>query len=789
MYRKSKIVAVTFFGFFLNLAYGDQRAVVIGIDTYNPVGQAASRKEPAPTPPAFNRIAASGNWKATEYPNLRGAVADAKLMKGILESQGFAVVPIYDGDATADKILSTLQKELVDDAKAGDVRVIYYSGHGYVARNRASKEQDHFDQTIVPADHYLNTPDIRDKELARILYASGKKGVVVTMIADSCHSGSLSRGPWNSLGLAKTASKPGPPVEVVDPGELVGGKLIDPKDVGVLFLGASQANEEALETNSEEGKHGAFTWAFRTALIADGLNQRINLVFQEASALLKGSGFAQTPTLEGSPSRLAKGLFGQPANSVDGIVVPVESVENGTIRLRGGVAIGILEGTELKRVNFQGNKEPENVSVNVNRSLGLVYSEAVIVGPIVDVKRGDLFQVVKWVRPQDDLRVFVPGALPFDTLQKAITELGKLQGDPAITWVVDYAQGRPSHVLHWTGDQWELLNHPARGEPVLLGPEIVAAKVKKVLPTGSRLLVILPPPMELLQPLTNANGNRVTVLDSASGAAYWLHGRLGKTGLEYSWIKADAGENSNQKTQRDLTADEAAKQSLPLSTYWIRIAAKEDVQSAAFGLSDKALRIAKIRGWLTLSNPAGTSQDSFPWRLALMDARTKQVVTSGDLTGGQRIKVCLKAPQQEIDRIRQDTDPRWVYVFAIDQDGNGSLIYPIPGHGNGGNQVPHRSGSTSPPELKPFIVLSDTEQEWDFEVSRPYGIDTYILLTTEQPLDPGVFDFEGVQTRGGYKGTSNPLADLVLNVGMRGFQTPVPTKWSIDRVSLRSVEK
>ena len=62
------------------------------------------------------------------------------------------------------------------------------------------------DQTLAPADNWRNTPNIRDKEFSRLLWKAAAKGVKVTFIADSCHSGSLARGAWNSTGKARSNS-------------------------------------------------------------------------------------------------------------------------------------------------------------------------------------------------------------------------------------------------------------------------------------------------------------------------------------------------------------------------------------------------------------------------------------------------------------------------------------------------------------------------------------------------------------------------------------------------------
>ena len=80
-------------------------------------------------------------------------------------------------EATAAAILGALQKNLVDDAKPGDVRIFYYSGHGNHIRNLASAEQGGEDQTIVPADNWRDVPDVRDKEISRILWQAAHKGV------------------------------------------------------------------------------------------------------------------------------------------------------------------------------------------------------------------------------------------------------------------------------------------------------------------------------------------------------------------------------------------------------------------------------------------------------------------------------------------------------------------------------------------------------------------------------------------------------------------------------------
>ena len=199
------IVALAAFG---SALHGEsRRAVLVGIDNYNPDPATQAQLLRDLKPPAVKRPAVEGDAKYWRFDNLDGAVNDIHLMQAVLQGLGFQdFVVLTDQDATADAILQALQKNLVDDAQPGDFRLFYYSGHGNHIKNLASTKQQQQDQTLVPADNWRNVPDIRDKEISRILFAAARKGVIVTFIADSCHSGSLARGAWNSGGKSRTNS-------------------------------------------------------------------------------------------------------------------------------------------------------------------------------------------------------------------------------------------------------------------------------------------------------------------------------------------------------------------------------------------------------------------------------------------------------------------------------------------------------------------------------------------------------------------------------------------------------
>jgi Caspase domain len=773
-----------------------RKAVVIGINVYNPTEAQKTQLARTPIAHTYRRKEVPSGWAAISYKNLSGAVADAETMKGILTAMGFTeIVPLYNQDATADRILSTLDRLLIAEAKPGDIRFVYYSGHGGFADNKATQSQD---ETLVPADHWRDVPDIRDKELSRILYAAGKKGVIVTMVADSCHSGSLSRGAWDDIGQPKGPDGGFTPIEVNDPPDLdAQGKPIDPKDQGVMLVSASQRNEEALEYWTEEGPHGAFTWALRRAL-AQGPNQRAGLVLQRTLSYLEAEHRPQIPVMDANADRAKKSLWGDAVDRVEGLVVTTDS-GGPTIRLRGGPAIGIYPGCELIRLS----QTKPAVRIRVTKTLSAASSEAVVVPPaIAEVAAADQFQVDKYVVPESAmLRVYFPRPAPAQVIAAFAAEIRKLS--PSIHVLEDATQGRPTHVISWAGNGWILETHPAKGRAIPLAADAKAGDIRRSVPDGSVLLVVLPPSPVLASNLRlgKSENTSIQVEESVRGADYLLQGRIAADGgVEYAWVLPDSTEES-VRAQTGGEGKGSELIALPLRSDWT---AGTDAGRAAALLTDQALRLGRVRAWLSLPTPPDAKAALFPYHLALENVATDAVITSGDLKGGARFKVALMASDSDLKKLNYTVTPRFVYVFAVDHFGKGTLIFPALGHGNEGNHVPagpNPQNQNEPVNVasrvkdgRQIMTLSPPEVAYDFDVGEPYGVDTYFLLTSEQPVDdPGVFEFDGARSKGGTRGTpsGNPLTQLLSNVGAgtRGANAnrPVPTGWAIERFSLRSL--
>lgn len=131
-----------------------------------------------------------------DYPydgsDLNGCVNDAQSWAGLLVNHfGFAASDIgllLDSEATKAKVIDGL-KDLLEGSKAGDVLVFTNSSHGtYVADTSGDEEK--YDEALCPYD--CNDNLIVDDEL-RGIFLTLKEGVSLTVISDSCHSGTVTR--------------------------------------------------------------------------------------------------------------------------------------------------------------------------------------------------------------------------------------------------------------------------------------------------------------------------------------------------------------------------------------------------------------------------------------------------------------------------------------------------------------------------------------------------------------------------------------------------------------------
>lgn len=737
-----------------------RRALLVGINDYSSIAQPGYILS-AQTQLRLKAIHGRPSRKALD--KLDGAVNDAEAMKEMLVQRfGFDeenVIVLLNQQATADNILKLLQVHLIDKASPGDISLFYFAGHGSRIRNQASREDNPsgLDSTLIPADALLGVPDVRSKELARIYAEAPKKGVILTVIQDTCYSGAASRG---AVAVRKTRAQPWDPAVSVD--ESLSGPL--PEDSGVLIMTASQEYEPAAELVDTDlnGAHGAFTWALLRALGASPLNERADRVFQRARALMQSKAPMQEPVLLAKKGRNARGLFGQPSDSGQMVTVAAGRVIGSVIKLNGGLAMNLNEGCELKRV---APGKP-TVKIRVTRVNDLSSSDAALSQPSDGerVQPGDLFVLEKWVAPDRALlHVYIGKGRSRADLDRDIGALAALRKLTKVDWVEDPTVQAPTHRLSWNSSKskWALTDLTANSAPILM-QSLTPKALERFLPRSAKLFVQIPPAAEMVAALRLENMAADTT-DSPEKADYVLLGRLsptpGAAAAEYSWAVPDLSEDALPRGRFSA---------LPLRTDWF---ADTPTDAAAEPLRNAMAGLSRVAGWLSLTPPV--SDDAWPYELVLENTKTKEILSGREVRGGERYKLMLRAkPGASLKGV----SPRRVYVFVIDSLGQGVLVFGQ----NLENEFP-RIGDDSA-ELIPLTQETD-----DFTVGTPYGIDHYFLLASATPIDDPetVFNFSDVRTRGGHP--ADPLSRLLLNTGAatRGAVTNVPLNWSIERLTLR----
>ncbi len=756
-----------------------RRALLVGIDRYaQPVegGQAPLSER---TKARLKQI--QGKPSRSAISPLDGAVNDVRQMRDLLVRK-YHLRPenirvLTNEEATADRILETLQSFLVDAAQAGDQSLFFYAGHGSRIRNLATQNLSGMDSTIIAADSALGVPDIRSKELARIYAKAPAKGVQLTVVQDSCHSGGGARGILP--GGKRRVEEPDARIAVR---ETLEGQ--NPEEQGVLVLSASQDYQPAQEISSDSGKHGAFTWALLTALETSAENERIDRIFQRTRALMQSKVNDQEPVIVQLRGRAERGLFGQPAETggpAATAAVGFLNREKGLVELNSGVTLGLRAGCELRGVG----PAVAGVRIRVTEVNGPSSANtAVVSGAISSVEVGQLFQIDRWVAPPEEfLRVYVGATLPLSRLGAAMQLVADLRKIAGLVVVGDPSEATPTHILYWTGRYWSVVDNRIRREILSASETPTAAQVAKAAGARAQIAVLIPAADELKAKLeldANAKYPVVVVVDTPERADYALIGSApGGTTLQYAWIRPaeTRADLARESSEAERNGARAALAAWPQRSEWVSFAGGA-AEKAAASLNENLSGLARIGGWLRLRTPV--PEDSFPYDLALRDRETGRI--SGiDLMGDREYKLVL---QRRTGAPNKAEASRRVYIFAIDSFGKGTLVFPL--HGNLGNEFPRTKNSAGQYELPEEIDV--TAKASDIIVAKPYGIDTYFLLTSVQPIDnpEAVFNFDGVRTRAsGGAGLSRLLSERAT--GARSAASAVPTNWSIDSVAFRSV--
>jgi len=252
-------------------------------------------------------------------------------------------------------------------AQPGDQVYIHYSGHGGRTRTKFPnlKGRGGLDETLVPMDIGRSTARyLRDIELAHLLKKMMEKGLLVTIVLDSCHSGGATRGGGGARirGLKSIDTTPRPLQSLVASDEelaatwgslttgvtrnlqLGSGWLPDPK--GFVLLAACRAHELSREFPFDgEESNGALTYWLLEGLKQIGPDLSYKTLHDRVVAKVHSQFPDQTPQLEGEGNRIV--FARDKAVSLFAVNVMDVDMKGQRILLNTGQAHGVRKGAQF----------------------------------------------------------------------------------------------------------------------------------------------------------------------------------------------------------------------------------------------------------------------------------------------------------------------------------------------------------------------------------------------------------------------------------------------------------
>jgi hypothetical protein len=270
---------------------------------------------------------------------------------------------------TYENIVRKLQ-EITEKAQPQDQVYIHYSGHGgrAVTNYPQSKGTKGIDEVLVPTDIGKPTSRyLRDVELAALLQTMVDKGLVVTVVLDSCHSGGTTRAGDSAIRGAdrETVDTTSRPTEsLVASAEDLAKTWQDlakettrsgksnmsflPGAKGYVMLAACRPSEYAYEYefNGKE-RNGALTYWLLDSLQNCSPDLTYKVIYDRINAKVHSKFPSQTPMLFGEGNRL---VFGSDSASLQYAVtvMQVDAAKNPVcLRLNAGQAQGLSEGAQL----------------------------------------------------------------------------------------------------------------------------------------------------------------------------------------------------------------------------------------------------------------------------------------------------------------------------------------------------------------------------------------------------------------------------------------------------------
>lgn len=294
-------------------------------------------------------------YQAPSVPDLVGPPNDARMMLDLLTGPGGYGVPmqnvclLVNQQATTANFREAFEQSLVARARPGDVVLIHFSGHGSQDHDGNGDEPDAWDETLLLQDARTGeVRDLIDDELNEMLARLYARTDNITMLLDSCNSGTATRDgsmqarfvpPQLSSEQKMTPAAASPPANADSAGDEA-GHWQSAAMPGLVVLAAAADGTSALERNGE----GIFTRALVQVL---GEPNAGSLTWAQVGARLRpliAARSGQVPLFQGRLDREVLSIRERSHSRS----WELASIEGGQVGLRGTPMPGWGSGAELR---------------------------------------------------------------------------------------------------------------------------------------------------------------------------------------------------------------------------------------------------------------------------------------------------------------------------------------------------------------------------------------------------------------------------------------------------------
>nr|VFJ63364.1 MAG: Caspase domain-containing protein [Candidatus Kentron sp. FW] len=293
-------------------------------------------------------IVGVGEYENSKITRLDGAPEDAHRIYALLtgkDGYGFPeknVCMLLNEQATTANFQDAFERTLIQRARPGDVAVFYYSGHGSQIADRNGDEPDEWDETFMFHDARSGgVRDFSDDAFNGLLARLHEKTRNITVILDSCNSGTATRGGDDTYIARFQPPSDGEESAVLEEG--IGdssGQWLPETLPGTVIFTAAGDGTPALE----RGKRGVFTDALLEALGQVGDRPLTYAQAARQITPLVSARSYQIPYFHGDLNTVVFGNTGRTRP----LGWDVTKVRGNIIEFTGSPLPGIGEGAELR---------------------------------------------------------------------------------------------------------------------------------------------------------------------------------------------------------------------------------------------------------------------------------------------------------------------------------------------------------------------------------------------------------------------------------------------------------